>query len=109
MDAMSQAAPTDPNAAPMDEAPEGDMSQGYCIEISVLSDGTFNVRVEPLKDESAETGTPEPAGKSVKDIGEALKAALMIYQNQGKDVDQEAEFNAGMSGSGAPTPKDMAY
>jgi hypothetical protein len=94
MASMPPASPmqADPNAAPMPEAgPDAD-AQGYAIEIRVTPDGMLTVN-----------------GKPAKDIGEALKAALMIYQNNGTNVDEEAAFNSGMSDSAAPTPKDMNY
>ena len=98
--------------APADAA-EDDMSQGYCIEISVLPDDTFTVDVEPLAQEAAEENAsgeqPEAPSAPIKDFGAALKKALMIFQNQGQDVDEEAAFADGMSSSSKPTPKSMNY
>ena len=109
-------AAADPSESSPADAPEDDMSQGYCIEISVLPDGTFTVDSEPLAQEAAEENATsegaegaEPSSKPYKSIGEAFKAALMIFQNNGQDVDEQGEFDAGMSGSSKPTPKSMNY
>lgn len=103
----------DASADPEMDAPEDDMSQGYCIEICVLPDGTFTVDSEPLPQESAEEnaeGGQETPSAPLKDIGAAFKKALMIFQNQGKDVDEEAAFNEGASSKSKPTlKKSMNY
>ena len=91
------ALPTDPTAADpaMDDesAPaEGDLSQGFCIEISCLPDGTFKVSgPEPLAEEAEEEqGEPgSEAGQDASSIGEALKLVLAAYK----------EASAGTAGS----------
>ena len=77
----------------------GDLSQGYCIELSVLPDGTFKVSgPEPLQEEAAEEQGEAPgseAGEDFESIGEALKGVLtIIKQNPVGDSDQ-ANFEAG--------------
>lgn len=78
---------------------EIDTSQGFCIEISCLPDGTYNVSVESLQSESAEPG--ESAGAQVSSFEEAIKAAISLYQKT-SGGDDSSEFEAGFSGK--PTP-----
>ena len=84
----------------MDEnSQEIDPSQGFCIEINCLPDGTYNVAVESLQSESADAG--ESAGTQASSFEEAIKAAIALYQ-QTSGGDDTSEFEAGFSGK--PTP-----
>ena len=78
---------------------EIDPSQGFCIEISCLPDGTYNVSVESLQSESAESG--ESAGTQASSFEDAIKAAIALYQ-QTSGGDDSSDFEAGFSGN--PTP-----
>lgn len=86
-----------PDETPAPDAAAGDLSQGYCIEISVLPDGSYKVSgPEPLEAEAAED-QGEPAGYSAGEdypsIGAALKGVLeLIKQNPvGGDADSQME------------------
>lgn len=78
---------------------EIDPAQGFCIEISCLPDGTYNVSIEPLQSESAEPG--ESAGEQVSSFEDAIKSAISLYQKT-SGGDDSSEFDAGFSGN--PTP-----
>jgi hypothetical protein len=78
----------------MDET-QIDPSQGYCIEISVLPDGTYNVSAEPLQQEANEPG--ESAGQPSQSFDEAIQAAQDLYSQLSGSQDQE---------QGAELPKD---
>lgn len=88
-------------AAPASEA-QADAAaggeQGFCIEISCLPDGTFQVSSEPLEQEAAEeTGAAgSETGQTAKSFGEALKLALQLYQSNGEDPNES--FEAGYNG-----------
>lgn len=74
---------------PMDEQED---AGGYTIEIEVAADGKITVSVETDTQEEDETGqssetSPEDAGQAVPNIREALKLAMDIYQNAGKQSD----------------------
>jgi len=71
------------------------VDQGYCIKIAALPDGTFSVSSKPLEEPE------EPGGKTVRSIGEALKAALDIFKNSGKSDGGQADF---AEGYGKPDP-----
>lgn len=79
-----------------DIQPQIDPAQGFCIEVSCLPDGTFNVSVEPLEQESAEMEGP---GHEAASIDEALAAAMEIYrQVSGGGESEESE---------EPMPEEM--
>jgi hypothetical protein len=91
----------DPNAAPA--AP-----QGYCIQICVLGDGTFEVSKGELPVDM-DDGQPDPAmkpdgdndaddGQSADNIGDALKLALDVYDKAGSQ-EGEDQFAAGFGGA----------
>ena len=85
MDMMNQMAPQG------QEAPlEG--QDGYVICIYVSSDGSLSVAREAMHD-----GQGQPAGS----IGEALKAALQIYQAESGGEDEQIQ--SGYSQSNGPT------
>lgn len=97
-------AQTDPGVMPEDEAgasPESatpDLAQGYCVELSVLPDGSFKVSgPEPLEAEAAEeTGEPgSEMGEDYTSIGEALKAILAITKANPMSGDADAQLQAG--------------
>lgn len=80
------------------ESATPDLSQGYCVELSVLPDGTFKVSgPEPLETEAAEeTGEPgSEMGEDVRSVGEALKAILAIVKANPVAGDDNAQFQAG--------------
>ena len=85
-------------AEPSPGAAAGDLSQGFCIEVSVLPDGSFKVSgPEPLAASAAEE-TGEPAsemGDDYTSIGEALKAVLMIIKENPVGSDENAQVEAG--------------
>ena len=60
-----------------DIQPQIDPAQGFCIEVSCLPDGTFNVSVESLEEEAKEPSEP---GHEAASIDEALSAAMEIYR-----------------------------
>lgn len=98
MDGMNdmEGAGDTPGAA--DEAGAGDLSQGYCIEISVLPDGTFKVSgPEPLaaeaKEETGEAGSK--TGEDFDGIAEALKGVIQIVKANPVGGDPNAQFDAG--------------
>lgn len=78
---------------------EIDPAQGFCIEISCLPNGTYNVAVESLQSESAESG--ESAGTQASSFEDAIKAAIALYQ-QASSGDDNSDFEAGFNGK--PTP-----
>lgn len=87
-------------AAPDAEAPaeSTDLSQGYCIELSVMPDGTFKVSgPEPLQEEAEEEqGEPgSEAGQDFDSIAEAMKGVLRIIKANPVGKDEQADFNAG--------------
>lgn len=96
----------DPQAdMPVDEPASAtpDLSQGYCIEVSVLPDGTFKVSgPEPLAEEAAEEqGEPgSEMGEDVESIGEALKAVLAIVKANPVGDSAQASFEAGYATEG---------
>jgi hypothetical protein len=101
---------TEPGAQPApqeDAATESatpDLSQGYCVELSVLPDGTFKVSgPEPLEAEAAEeTGEAgSEMGEDVKTIGEALRKILEITKANPIAGDDQAQFEAGFNQQGA--------
>lgn len=119
--AMPAAAPAPAGAGaapPMDDAAD-DAGEGYCIEISVLPNGTFNVSKEALKDEADEDnaaaaggplgvtqnpngpGAPpaEAHGQDFDSAADAFKAALEIYRanpvGQGEQAGLDAGFQQG--------------
>jgi len=77
----------------------GDLSQGYCIEISVLPDGTYQVSPpESLKEEAAEEQGGEPgseAGQTFDSVGAALKQVLKLMKDNPVGGDGQASFEAG--------------
>lgn len=75
---------------------------GFVICIACKPDGTFNVSSEPM--EAEEKG--EGVGKPVSSIGEALKEAINIYQNQG--TTGEGEFQAGFGAGESAGPEETA-
>ncbi|MDP3940357.1 MAG: hypothetical protein Q8R92_19760 [Deltaproteobacteria bacterium] len=67
----------------------GDLSQGYCIEVSVLPDGGFQVSGPgPLK-------TEEYTGEMLDSIGAALKAVIAIIKDNPVAGDDTAQMSAG--------------
>lgn len=88
-------------AAPADAetpAESTDLSQGYCVELSVLPDGTFKVSgPEPLAEEAEEEqGEPgSEMGQDFDGIAEALKGMLRIIKDNPVGKDEQADFNAG--------------
>jgi len=94
--AMEQAAPDDA-AAPE----EGDLSQGYTLELSCLPDGTFQLSPpESLKaeadEEQGEGGEPgSEAGETFDSIGAALKAMLKAIKDNPLGGDGQQAFDAG--------------
>ena len=77
--------------AEMPEAQEtGDLTEGYCIELSVLPDGTFKVSGPgPLKDDEYEEGA------DFTSIGDALKDVLRIIKENPPKGEDQANFEAG--------------
>lgn len=99
---------TEPGAQPepQDDAASAtpDLSQGYCVELSVLPDGTFKVSgPEPLEAEaSEEQGEPgSEMGEDMRSIGEALKKILEITKANPISADDNAQFEAGFNQEGA--------
>lgn len=90
------AEPAEAEAPPM----AGDMSQGYCLELSVLPDGTFKVSgPEPLKDEAAEEQGEaySEMGQDYDSIGAALKGVLEILKANPVGDSEQKQFDAGFS------------
>jgi hypothetical protein len=87
--------PLEPVAAPA--AAAGDISQGYCIEISVLPDGQYKVsgpvslEAKAADDEGDAYGSE--VGEDFPTVGAALKHVLeLIKQNPtGGDATQQLE------------------
>jgi hypothetical protein len=96
--------PVDPadessTATPSPASAGGDLSQGYCIEVSVLPDGTFKVSgPEPLQEEAAEEQGEEPGsemGQDYDSIGGALKGVLTIVKDNPVGDSGQKAFEAG--------------
>ena len=94
-------APAMPEAeamSPMSPAPAGgDLSQGYCVEVHVLPDGTFGMSgPEPLEMEAAEGENPS-GDQQFQSVGEALQAVLAVIRDNpvGGAPAAEAEMEAG--------------
>lgn len=90
--------------APITEMPSpaaaaGDVSQGYCIDISVLPDGSFKVSgPEPLEAEAAEDAGEAPGsemGTDFDSIGAALKGVLDIIKQNPVGESADAQLEAG--------------
>ncbi len=79
-----------------------DPKSGFCIELSCLPDGTFNVSVEPLESEANEPD--EQTGQNASSFAEAMKAVVSLYQ-QTTAEDQESEFQSGFDGKATPVSK----
>ena len=77
----------------------GDMTQGYCIEISVLPDGSFKVsgpsalEADAVEDEGQPAGSE--AGEDFDSIGAALKGVLSIIQANPVGDDGAKQLEAG--------------
>ena len=98
------AAMPDAETAPDDQAEggaeeAGDLSQGYCLELSVLPDGTFKVSgPEPLAEEADEEqgeAAGSEAGQDFTSIGEALKAILSAIKANPVGGSDQSQFEAG--------------
>lgn len=90
----SAATPADSAADPAQPSADA----GFRICIDCLPDGTFEVESEPLDESSDEEKgeeSSEPASPPIKSFGEALQAALKMYQNGGDDGD--AAFQSGLN------------
>jgi hypothetical protein len=61
---------------------EIDPAQGFCIELSCLPDGTFNVSVETLEQEAEEPN--EKPGQEAGSFEEAIKAVMAMYEQVSK-------------------------
>jgi hypothetical protein len=86
----------EPVAAPASAA--GDLSQGYCIELSVLPDGSFKVSGPAALEAEAveETGAPgSELGQDLTTIGDALKAIIGIVKENPVGADDQKQFEAG--------------
>lgn len=82
-----------------EESATPDLAQGYCIEVSVLPDGTFNVAgPEPLEADAAEGSYN--AGEGVQSVGEALKAVLSIIKANPVGGSDQDQFSAGYGTQG---------
>ena len=91
-DMMTEEAPADAAA---------DLTQGYCIEVSVLPDGTFKVSgPEPLAAEAAEEQgeAGSEIGQDFDSIGGALKGVMDIVKANPVGDNEQANFEAGYSG-----------
>lgn len=82
------------------DTPDGaeDLTQGYCIEISVLPDGSYKVSgPEPLPEEAdEEKGEPgAEQGDDYPSIGAALKGVLDIVKQNPVGGDADKQFGAG--------------
>lgn len=102
---MSNQAPStgQPADQPMDDQGGADASAGYEICIKVSADGSISVSQEPLDMAQEQSEGPEDeAAQQVGSIGEALKAALQIYQQSGAPTGQD-QLQAGYDQSG-PSP-----
>ena len=98
----------------MPETPvEESSDQGYVIEITVKSDGSFIVSKEDLQQEAVEenaVGGPgsepgaqgEEGGDSYPSLGAALKAVIKIVQENPVGESEQAGFEAGF---GAKKPQ----
>lgn len=86
------------------------MSKGYCIEISVLPDGTFNVgEPESLEEENEEEqGGAQAEGEGADDddkgtdyqsVSDMLKGVLKIVQSNPVGDNPQAQFSAGYKGA----------
>lgn len=85
-------------------------SQGMCIEIACLPDGTFNVSMEPLQQEMGEEQPGEGAGTPASDIKEALTAALELYKQMGSaqgDDDFAQGFGKAAPAGAPPVERGM--
>ncbi len=94
---MSAAPAADDQAGAEEQG--GDLSQGYCLELSVMPDGTFKVSgPEPLEEEAKEEQGAEPGSEEGQDydsIGEALKAILQAVRSNPVGGDSNKQFDAG--------------
>jgi len=97
--AMMPAMPaSDAGAMPMGGG-AGDLSQGYCLELSVLPDGTFKVSwpeaiEDKAKDDEGEAPYSE-IGEDFTSIGEALKAIIGKIKDNPVGGDAQKNFEAG--------------
>ncbi len=67
-------------------APADDLSQGYCIELCVMPDGSFVVSgPEPIEPED------DAGGQSAASLGEAMKMIMAIYKQAQADVGGSAD------------------
>lgn len=82
--------------SPAEEQSEVDPSQGFCIEISCLPDGTFNVSVETLEAESEEPS--EQPGQEAGSFEEAMKAAIALYDQVSKVTQTGGSMGGSMGG-----------
>lgn len=85
----------------MEEGAEGDLTQGYTIEVSCLPDGTYKVSgPEPLAVEAAEeTGAPgSETGQDFDSIGAALKGIMDLIKQNPMGSDGQKAFEAGFGG-----------
>lgn len=95
---IDPAAPAADEAMPSPGAAAGDLSQGYCIEVSVLPDGTFKVSgPEPLAVEAAEEQgeAGSEMGQDFDTIGDALKGVLAVIKDNPVGDDANAAMEAG--------------
>jgi len=77
------------------------MGEGYCIEICVNADGSFEVSKEPMAQEMGEE-QGEPKGQPAGDIKEALTIALKLYQEGDTGGDDFAEGFGKPQAEGVP-------
>lgn len=99
-DAMTAAGamPAAPAGAPGEAEQGSDLAQGFCIEISVLPDGTYKVSgPEPLADEAAEEQgeAGSELGQDFDSIGAALKQVLQVIKDNPLGDSDQANFEAG--------------
>ena len=94
----------EPGAETQEAAGAGDLSQGYVIEVTCKSDGTFVVTgPEPVQEEAVEEnagGEGDMAeGEVLDSIGAALKEVLRITKENpmsgGEAENMEAGYGAG--------------
>ena len=103
--AAPPAMPEEPIEPMGDDAGMGDMTQGYCVELTVKSDGTFAVSgPEPIEQEAAEEDAELGAAAGEEDaevldnIGAALKAILDLVKANPVGESEQGNFDAGFTG-----------
>lgn len=95
-----QSGATDPSQAT--PAPD-DMSNGFCIELTVKPDGSMTVSVEPASEEQSEEGESEEQAQSVPNLQSAFKLIREIIDHAGQMADAgqgQDEMSAGYGKAG---------